>query len=936
MLDLGRMLRDLIRGQSTRVCPPADAILAERRLAEAGRALASSLDLQQVLDRGAALARDLMAADVAGLWLSTRDQPHLTLGARAGSHETPAPLCLAQGSGLAACVLAGPAALAIEDIEDDPRLEDRAWFAAEHVRSLLAVPLLADDAALGILICLTRTRRRWSADDRRRAEALAATAALAIRNARIHGESQERLRQSETFLAVGRAVNSTLDFYEAMRRVARETGRALGADMVGAYILDRDRELLRPVAGYHVPPELLQRFMDVPFRLDRNEAMSEACRSRQPAWVLDASADPRTDPALTAWIPMRTVVFFPLTVKDETIGGLFLIWWSVRTAPTPAELSLLEGIARQMALAIANAQLFEARGRDAHQLHALNEISRSLVAIREPRELFASITKLAADLLDASLVRLWLFDPAPARLQIAASGGADADAAGAVDQLAPGDGIAGRVFLSRHPEFLADAPQDPRLLDRAMIQRLGLHGFAAVPLILEDDVAGVLVVLTRRRGDFPPSQQSLLEAFAAQSALVIHNARTFAALERSLRETQALLGVAESFGSTRDIGEIMRRVCREAVRALGADSAVFYTVDEPHATVLSTAGYHVPPTVKAHAGGLSGGPVAALFLDAFRSRQVVFIPDVESDPRLRDRPFKDITVRSALNSPVYFEDRGFGLLVLYWWHTVRDISPQDLTLTAALSAQAGLALENARLLAESHSRAAALLAKNAELDSFVYTVSHDLKSPLVTIQGMAGLVLKDHAAAVDPDGRHYLERILANTRHMERLLLDLLALSRVGREAHEPEPIDPASTVADILAELAGSLRDAGITVTVGPLPPLWAIRVQLEQVFRNLLTNAIKYMGPAPAPAIAIGALTRGDVVECWVRDTGVGIDPAYHEKIFELFQRLNEVAVEGTGVGLPIVKKIVEAAGGRVWVESAPGHGSTFRFTWPMRPVS
>jgi signal transduction histidine kinase len=168
---------------------------------------------------------------------------------------------------------------------------------------------------------------------------------------------------------------------------------------------------------------------------------------------------------------------------------------------------------------------------------------------------------------------------------------------------------------------------------------------------------------------------------------------------------------------------------------------------------------------------------------------------------------------------------------------------------------------------------------------------------------------------------------------MERLLLDLLALSRVGREAVTPEEIDPARVVDDILAELAEPIRAAGITVTVGALPIVWATRVQVEQVLRNLLTNAVKYMGDAAAPAIEIGAVERGDALECWVRDTGIGIDPVYHEKIFEIFQRLNEIEAEGTGVGLPIVKKIVEAAGGRIWVESAPGQGSTFRFTWPRR---
>jgi signal transduction histidine kinase len=250
---------------------------------------------------------------------------------------------------------------------------------------------------------------------------------------------------------------------------------------------------------------------------------------------------------------------------------------------------------------------------------------------------------------------------------------------------------------------------------------------------------------------------------------------------------------------------------------------------------------------------------------------------------------------------------------------------------AARRMQAELAGENARLLAEARTAAAALRDKNAELDAFVHTVSHDLKAPLVTIQGMANLLVEDHAAGLDAGGRHYLDRIQTNTRRMERLLLELLALSRIGREDRPAEDVRLADVVRDVLAELQEQVRARGITVVVGDLPTVVAVRVQIEQIVRNLLSNAVKYMGEAPSPTIEVGAIRRDTEVECWVRDTGIGIDPRYHDEIFGIFHRLKEVEAEGTGVGLAIVKKIVDAAGGRVWVESARGHGSTFHFTWP-----
>jgi len=226
-----------------------------------------------------------------------------------------------------------------------------------------------------------------------------------------------------------------------------------------------------------------------------------------------------------------------------------------------------------------------------------------------------------------------------------------------------------------------------------------------------------------------------------------------------------------------------------------------------------------------------------------------------------------------------------------------------------------------------------LKAKNAELDSFVYSVSHDLKAPLVTLQGMSSLLLDDYGEKLDEEGRYYIERLQVNTQHMERLIMDLLALSRIGREARVPEAVSLDEVVDDCLIEQAETIRAHGVQVSRGELGTLWAIRTQMGQVIGNLLGNAVKYLGDTPVPRVDIGTVDRDGYAECYVKDNGIGIDPAYHEKIFEAFQRLKEVDVEGSGIGLAIVKKIVETAGGRIWVESAKGQGATFRFTWPKR---
>jgi signal transduction histidine kinase len=224
-----------------------------------------------------------------------------------------------------------------------------------------------------------------------------------------------------------------------------------------------------------------------------------------------------------------------------------------------------------------------------------------------------------------------------------------------------------------------------------------------------------------------------------------------------------------------------------------------------------------------------------------------------------------------------------------------------------------------------------LRAKNAELESFVYSVSHDLKAPLVAIQGLAEIIVEDYGPRLDDEGRRLLGRLQANVAQMERLILDLLELSRIGRESRAPEAVDVGDVVDDFAAEMGAALRARGVEIVRNQTGVLWGIRTRVEQVMSNLLGNAVKYMGEQPKPRIEVGMRPDGAFVECYVKDNGIGIDPVYHEKIFEIFQRLQEVEVEGTGVGLAIAKKIVVKAGGRLWVESAKGQGATFFFTWP-----
>ena len=228
--------------------------------------------------------------------------------------------------------------------------------------------------------------------------------------------------------------------------------------------------------------------------------------------------------------------------------------------------------------------------------------------------------------------------------------------------------------------------------------------------------------------------------------------------------------------------------------------------------------------------------------------------------------------------------------------------------------------------------AAQLSASNEELQRFAYVASHDLQEPLRSIVSFSQLLERRYRGRLDSDADEYIGFIVEGGMRMRRLIRDLLQVSRVETAARPLGPTDADRAVADVLASLETPIREAGATVTVGDLPVVTADAAQLEQVFMNLLGNALKYRRAGVPPEIAISARQRDGMVEFAVRDNGIGIEPEYFDRIFEMFRRLHtHDEVEGTGIGLAVVKKIVERHGGTVRVESTPGEGSTFFFTLP-----
>jgi signal transduction histidine kinase len=224
--------------------------------------------------------------------------------------------------------------------------------------------------------------------------------------------------------------------------------------------------------------------------------------------------------------------------------------------------------------------------------------------------------------------------------------------------------------------------------------------------------------------------------------------------------------------------------------------------------------------------------------------------------------------------------------------------------------------------------------KNAELERFTYTVSHDLKSPIITISGFLGLLEADAKSGNTEKFKGDLQRINEAAEKMQRLLNELLELSRIGRITNPPSNTPFAKVVEDALLLTRGRLMAGNIRVEVEKeLPIVSGDRPRLVEVLQNLIDNAAKFMGDQPEPCIEIGARKEGDRQVFFVKDNGIGINPSYHERIFGLFDKLDP-HTEGTGVGLALARRIVEVHGGRIWVESqGKDKGSMFCFTLPVK---
>lgn len=441
-----------------------------------------------------------------------------------------------------------------------------------------------------------------------------------------------------------------------------------------------------------------------------------------------------------------------------------------------------------------------------------------------------------------------------------------------------------------------------------------LFNFVLQPLRGE---SGVVYGLMTHAVDVTREVQSR-QALEQQNRVATLTADVGLALTRSTALPEILDACARSVVDNLDaaFARIWTLNDTEQVLELQASAGMYTHLDGPHARV----------------------PVGTFKIGLIAQKRLPHLTnDVAGDDRIGDRAWaRREGMRAFAGYPLMVGDELVGVLAMFARHELPASALQALATVAngiALGIQRKRAEDALQARAQELGRLAEALERtNAELDTFAYAASHDLRAPLRGVANLAQWIEEDLDAAgnLRPDTREMLELLRSRMHRMEALIEGILEYSRAGRVTQPPETLDMRRLVKDVVDLMA---VPEGARVLIGDLPAVRSAPLPLQQIFLNLIGNALKYAGRADA-VVQIDARDAGRFVEFRVSDNGPGIAAEYHDRIWGIFQTLEaRDKVEGTGIGLSLVKKLVEGQGGRAWVQSAVGNGAVFRFLWPKR---
>jgi signal transduction histidine kinase len=864
--------------------------------------------------------------------------------------------------------------LADHHAEEDEYPDGTAIARRYGVRTMVGVPLLRSGEAVGV-IALRRTEvRPFTQRQVELLKTFADQAVIAIENVRLftalqasNNDLTKSLDQQTATAEILRSISTSVtEVQPVFETIVRSGVRLLGGYSATMVLLRDDQlELVAYTAtGTEGDASLRQMF---PTPLRSMPPAEQAVRERR-TYILDdvATATDLTN-AMREIIQARgwrSALFVPM-LRDDGVVGLINVTRRVSGAFAHDEIALLETFAAQAVIAIENVRLFkelEARNRD---LTATGEILQ--VVSRSPTDtqpVFDTIAERAVNLCSAAFGAVFRFNDG--WFSIAALNGLRPEEAEAAQRFFPRRIIPGNTGLSRvaltgklvHiPDVQADPEWRAAATGPAFSVAAGFRTCLIVPLNREGRCLGAINVWRREASPFSESQIALLQTFADQAVIAIENVRLFTELqEKNKALTQAHAQVTEALEqqtatsevlkvisrSTFDLESVLQTLIENAVRLCHAGQGVIYKADGDLQRLA--AAYNVSPEyrtfVEQNPLGRDRGTVVGR---AMLEGRPIQIHDVLEDPGYTYAGATIGNYRTILGVPMMREGVSIGVFSVGRTE-VLPFTDKQIELVTTFADQGAIAIENVRLFKELEASNLNIAEKSRQIEvasqhksEFLANMSHELRTPLNAIIGYSEL-LEEEAGDLDggrlvPD----LQKIATAAKHQLSLINDILDLSKVeaGRMELELSDVQVPTVIDNALILVRERCTRRGITLGSTIDSSVGSIRAderKVKQVLLNLLSNALKFT--PEGGRIDVGAAIHGELVEVSVADTGVGIAPEDQEMVFEEFRQVGtaDKKMEGTGLGLTLCRRFVELHGGRIWVKSEPGHGSTFTFALPI----
>jgi signal transduction histidine kinase len=847
-----------------------------------------------------------------------------------------------------------------------PGLEN---FLASGYGAVTIAPMVREGTAIGAISVVRVAPGPLSEKQVALLQTFADQAVIAIQNVRLFQALQQRnrevteaLEQQTATAEILRVISgSPTDVQPVFQAIVESAARLCRTPFAAVYRYDG--RLIHFVAHHGFSAEGLasvqSRFPQPP---GEHSVVGRALATRSIVHIPDHEADPTVPPGSLATariVGYRSMIVVPMLREGVPTGAL--VTGHVEPGPFPdKQVALLQTFADQAVIAIENVRLFqELQQRNREVTEALEQQTATAEILRvisssptDIQPVLEVVLERAAALCEASDASLFRVDGDVVR--VAASRGVlPSPLPVEVAQGAPLDRgwVMGRCIVDRRPVHVddltaagAEFPAGSRYA-----QEGGHRTVLAVPLLREGHALGALLV---RRADVRPftdKQVALLQTFADQAVIAIENVRLFSELQtrtreltRSVEQLTALGEVGRALGSTLDLDTVLTTIVARATDLAGTDGGAIYEYDEERGDFLLRAEQGVEGVlgVARREGRLRRGEGAVGRLA--ETREPIQIPDITVEGayagRLRDVLLR-AGVRSLLAVPLLAEDRIIGGLVVNR-RTPGSFPAETVDLLQTFATQSALALQNARLFREIEDKSRQLEVANRHKSEFLANMSHELRTPLNAIIGFSEVLLERMFGEVNDKQEEYLQDVLSSGRHLLSLINDILDLSKIeaGRMELEVTSFDLPAALENALTLVRERASRHAVAVELAVAPGVGTIEGderKVKQIVLNLLSNAVKFT--PEGGRVRLSAEPVDGVIEVAVSDTGIGIAAEDQEAIFEEFRQVGSDYArkrEGTGLGLPLARRFVELHGGRMWVKSAPGQGSTFSFSLPLRP--